>query len=75
MTRDPPCSIVRVEMSHMPWAESYATLGSDAACSGPGGVDSTVTAGSSPRLQVRPESFDTAKPMNDAPPVAKRSTW
>ena len=41
----------------------------------PGGLDSTVTPGRTPRCQVRPASPEIAKPMFDAAPCGKRPSW
>ncbi|MGH2935141.1 MAG: hypothetical protein ACRDL2_11610 [Gaiellaceae bacterium] len=75
ITRELLGSRVSVDASQTERAASYVTTGSEAACSGPGGVDATVTPGSAPRCHVRPESRETAKPMFVAPPRPKRPSW
>src|SRR5207248_2078724 len=61
--------------SQTPWTASYATAGSEAANSGPGGVALTVVAGRKLRFQLRPASTETAVPMFDAAPFSRRPTW
>ena len=72
---EPPRSIVSVPASQVLCIASYATVGSDAAVSGPAGRELTVTAGSALRCQVRPASCETAVPMFAAAPAERRPSW
>ena len=61
--------------SQTPCSASYATVGSEAAVSGPAGFDEPVTPGSALRCQVRPPSRETAVPMFAAAPEERRLSW
>src|SRR5262249_61545357 len=58
----------RVEISHMRCSASYATDGSEARLTVPGGVDSAVSPGSAPVRHVRPASVEVANPTLEAAP-------
>ncbi|HEY1366849.1 MAG TPA: hypothetical protein VGF23_07040 [Gaiellaceae bacterium] len=64
-----------MEISHVPCSASYATAGSEARFTVPGGDDSTVRPGNAPVRHVRPASVEVANPMLEAAPSSNRPSW